>query len=885
MSVIKRITRRVALLFRRRTAEAEMAEEMRYHLEQRTAEFESDGLSADEAHYAAQRKFGNTASIEERARDAWGWGWLERALKDLNFAFRQLVRSPAFSLLAIITLGLGIGANTAMFSALNGVVFKPLPYADLDQLDRINRSTPQNPTGNMAPADFVELRKSSEGYGEIAAFVHNQVSLSDPGQPAQQAFGARATANLLSLLGVQLQLGRDFLADEDTPGRERVVILSQRIWLNRYGGAEDIVGRAIRIDGQPHEVVGVLPISFNDWRHLGDIDFFRPLAFTPELAANRRTTNIRVIGRRAPGVSFQDGSGFISSVGARLASEFPEVNAESSWRTVTLQSTAAGGGGSTVMPMLVGLSGFVLLIACSNLANFLLARTMSRAREFAVRAALGASRLQLLRPLIAESLLLSLAGGGLAIVVALWFSDWAAVRSTGDNGEQVAFNVDWLVMGWAFIASIVTAVAFGLAPALFALRLNLNDTLKSGGRGTLGGRGHQRFRQLLIIGQFALAMVLLAGAALFLRGLDELHNRRSGWESAQLVTGNVVLPEGIYDDAEKIAAFQRLMLERLGALPGVASVSVSSATPFFHWADVRKFHIEGHERPPVGKEPAAMVNTISPQFFETFSMRVVAGRAFSARDDTAATKVYVVSESTARAYFGDADPIGRRLAQAGGDGDLVWGEVVGVIADFQPNDPDPNPVIHHIYVPMAQDPQSHFELAVRAENVAPSALVAGIRAAMTGLDADLPVRRLQPADKFIARMLYQLGVLRDMLTAFGALGLGLASIGIYGIIARTMAQRTGEFAIRLALGASVRNLTRLVLVSGVKLALVGSALGVLGAFGVSNIIASAFPGIRTNNFLVLAGTTFLLVAIALLACWLPARKAGKVNPVDALRAE
>lgn len=876
---------RLRTLLRRRDVEAEMAEEMRFHLEQRAADLAAEGLTADEARLAAQRRFGNVASLQEQSRDTFGWGSFERLLNDLRFALRQLAKSPGFSLLAIVTLGLGIGANTAMFSALNGVVFKPLPYAHLDRLDRIYRSTPQNPRGATAPADYLALLKTKESYGDFAAYVHGQVSLSDPGQSAQQAFGSRATANFFSLLGVQPQLGRDFLPDEDTPGHDRVVILSQRTWLSRYGGTEDIIGRTVRIDGQPHQVVGVLPLSFNDWRHLGNIDFFRPLAIAPELASDRRTASLSVIGRRAPDVSFHDGAGFAENVGARLAQEFPEANAGTAWRAVSLQSVAAGSGGVTVMPMLVALSAFVLLIACSNLANFLLARTMARAREFAVRAALGASRLQLLRPLIAESLLLSLAGGGLAIIVALWFRDWAALRSTGDNGEQVAFNVDWLVMGWAFVASLVTAVAFGLAPALFALRLNLNDTLKSGGRGALGGRGHQRFRQFLIVGQFALAMVLLAGAALFIRGLDELHHRRSGWESAQLVTGSVVLPAGTYGDAEKIAAFQRLMIERLGALPGVASVSVGSATPFFHWPDIRKFHIEGHERPPAGQEPAAMVNTISPRFFETFGMRVLAGRDFSERDNATATRVYLVSESTARAYFGDANPIGRRLAPAGSGDDLPWGEVVGVIADFQPNDPDPNPVIHHVYVPMAQEPQRQFELAVRADGVAPAALVDGIRTTMAGLDPDLPVRRLQPADKFIARMLYQLGVLRDMLGAFGILGLGLASLGIYGTIARTMAQRTGEFAIRLALGASVRSLTRLVLASGVKLAIVGSALGLIGAFGVARIIAAAFPGIRTDNLAVLTGTTLLLVAIALLACWLPARRAARIDPITALRAE
>jgi len=876
--------RRLRSLFAKSRLERDMAEEMRFHLEQRAADLTADGLPAEDARYAAERKFGNVARLQEQAREGRGWRGLENFLKDLALGGRSLMKSPGFALLAVVTLGLGIGANTAMFSILNTILLKPLPYADRDSLDRIYRSTAQNHEGNLAPADFLALARAKDGYGDIAAYGVSNTSLSEPGQPAEMASSARSTVNLFSLLGVRPQLGRDFRAGEDTPGRDHVVILSQRTWLNRYGGDPDIIGRTIRIDGEPHQVIGVLPATFNDWRHLGWADFFRPLAFSAAEAADRSSPVIRVVGRRAAGLSAAEAAGFIANFGARLAKEFPAANAESSWRTVPLQTAAAGSSGLVVMPMLLGLSCFVLLIACSNLANLLLARTMARAREFAVRAALGASRLQLLRPLVAEALVLALAGGVVALLTALWFGDYLAVRSTGDNGEQVHFALDWHVAGWALAASLVTAVAFGIAPALFALRLDLNNTLKSGGRGTTGGRGHQRFRQLLIVGQFALAMALLAGAGLFIRGVYDLNNRRGGWDSNRLLNGTVLLPAANYPAAEKITAFHRLVLQRLAAVPGVASASISSFTPFFNWPDTRKFLVEGRERPVPGREPAAVVNSVSPAYFDTTGTRVLAGRAFTERDTADSTSVCIISQPMALALFGTASPLGRRLAVAGADAPR-WAEIVGVVNAVQSAAAETDALVYQLYQPMAQEPGRATEILVRTTGVAPGPVVDAIRTAMTELDPDLPVRKLQSADATISRANYQLGVLRDMLTLMAVLGLGLASLGIYGVIARTMAQRTGEFAIRLALGASIRDITRLVLASGVKLALTGSALGLLGAFGVSRILAGAFPGIHTGSTLVLVVTTLLLVGVALVACWLPARRAGRVDAMTVLRAE
>ena len=805
-------------------------------------------------------------------------------LPSLRFASRSLLRSPGFTLLAVITLGLGIGANTAMFSVLNSILIKPLPYPQSEELDRIDRATPQNPVGRVSPADFLDLQREMQAYGEVAAYSLGDTSLSEPGQPAEMVRAMRATTNLFSVLRVQPQLGRDFLPKEDVPGNDRVVILSQRCWKNRFGSRSDVIGRTIRVDGEPHEIIGVLPAWLNDWRHFGPFDFFRPLALDQQKAADRRTTMLRLIGRRASDRPPTETAAFIANFGGRLAADFPEVNAESTWRPVSLNSTVMGRDGRAMMAMLIGLSGFVLLIGCSNLANLLLARTMARAREFAVRAAIGASRMNLLRPLIAESLLLALAGGVCAIVVAQWITDWLSFRSIGENGDGLVFALDWRVFGWAFGAALFTAVAFGLAPALFALRLKVNETLKSGARGMTGGLGHQRFRHGLIVGQFALAMILLTGAALYMRGLDDLNNTRAGWQSDRLLTGTVVLPAATDGDPDKINTFHRLTLERLEAVPGVASASISSFTPFFNWADVRKYLVEGRELPQPGREPAAVVNSISPDYFDTYSSRLLSGRAFTERDTLVSPKVFIISQAMAKALFGNENPIGRRMAQTG-LGTAQWGEIVGVAADIKSIMPDPGPVTLQLYQPMAQDPRPYNEIAVRTSGVLPSTLVQAVRSVMAELDHDLPVRQLQPADATIERANYQSAVLRDILTAFAILGLALASLGIYGVIARTMAQRTGEFAIRFALGACVRDISHIVLTSGVKLALIGSVIGLFGAIAVARFLAADSPSMRFDNPLIFLGTALLLMAVALIASWLPARRAARINPIEALRAE
>ncbi len=806
-------------------------------------------------------------------------------ISEVRFAIRSLCRSPGFVLIAVATLGLGIGANTSAFSILNEVLLRPLPYADTGRLDRIYRATAQDRRGGISPADYLDLTSQGNSYGEIAAYGRAEMSLAEPGRPAEMAAGVRASANLFSTLGVQPELGRTFRRDEEMLGNHRILVLSRRVWQNRFGGDPQIVGRTVRVDGEPHEIVGVLPASFNDWRHLGWVDLFRPLGLTDKEKTDRRSTWIRLVERRSKTVTREQAQSAIAGFGRRLAAQYPDTGAGSTWRTLPInESVFSDDGGPSILGMLVGLSGFVLLIACSNLANLLLARTMARAREFAVRSALGASRAQLLRPLMVESLLLAFAGGVVAIFVANWTSGWLAARSVGDNGEGVLLRTDWHVFGWAFGACLFAAVAFGVAPALFALRLELNRTLKSGGRGMTGDRGHRRFRHALIVGQFALAMVLLTGAAIFGRGLQEANNRRIGWRSDQLVAGTMLLPTASYPDGKTISDFQRLALERLEALPGVASASFSYAMPFFGLAEPRKYLVAGRQPAQPGQEPAAVINGVSPHYFETVGTRVISGRIFDERDTLASPKVFVINQAMAQGLFGGENPLGRRLAQAGG-ATVEWGEIVGVVGDIRSIYSDRLTVSYQLYQPLAQEPRHFNEIAVRAAGVAPSTLVDSIRSTMAALDPDLPLRRLQPAEKTISRANYQDGVLASMLAFLAALGLALASLGIYGVIARTMAQRAGEFGIRLALGAQVGDIIRLVLTSGAKLALVGAAIGLVGAFGISRLFAALFPGMHASSAAVLTGVTLLLMAVGLLASYLPARQASRISPTEALRAE
>jgi predicted permease len=565
-------------------------------------------------------------------------------------------------------------------------------------------------------------------------------------------------------------------------------------------------------------------------------------------------------------------------MGARMAADFPAANARTGWRSEGLPKSNTGPTGRALVAMLLGLSGFVLLIACSNLANLLLARAIDRAREFAVRTALGASRLQLIRTVAVESLLLAAAGGAGAVLVATWTSNW--LQSVIVDGGGPAIPMDWRVLSFAAAVSLLTVLFCGIAPASFTGRISTNDTLKSGGRSATAARAHIRVRNVFIAGQFALAMILLAGAAFFVRGTMQMLSQHYGWNAERVVQAEFVLPTGRYPADEDIVAFQPRVIERLARIPGVESVSVSYGLPFMGLRGT------GHYVGDVEGTPGltAKINGVSPRYFDVTGTRLAAGRVFNEHDTAASTRVAIISESMARQLFPGGNPLGRRVASAGSE-TRAWMEVVGVVADVRSIDVAQEPAPFQLYRPTTQDPHRGWTLAVRIAAGSPGAMVPSIRSAIAELDSDLSMRRVMTATNRMQEVTTSMSLVSKLLMAFAVLGLLLAALGIYGAMTRMVAQRSDEIGLRMALGAQVRNVLGLVLGSGVRIVAIGVGIGLVGAVALSRLLGSMLPGMETNGLLVGSAATAILTAIALLACYLPARRATHVDPIMALRSE
>lgn len=802
----------------------------------------------------------------------------------MTHALRQLLKTPGFSLLAILTLALGIGLNTSMFSLMNVLLLEPLPFRDSDRLVRIYRTTPQSPTANHSAPDFLHLLRHVKGTDAIAAYRLWSYSLTQPGRSPVNLNAVRVTPEFFPALGMPPQLGRYFTREEDVPGN-RVIVLSHATWQSQFAGDPGVVGRTVRVDGEPTTVIGVTPKALSSIFLWGPGEAFRPMALTDEQRTNKVEQEYRLLARLRPDTSVEQFNAQLGAVVRQLAEHRSAEHSQDGLQATTLFASTKQPGFKAISWLMLGLAGFVLLIACANLANLQLARTIARSQEFAIRSALGASRLRMLQPVVLESLILSLCGGALGVLFAMWSNDWMAANISRTFPLNLDFSLNWRILTFAVTLAVATGLVFGTLPAFVLAHIRVNDALKSGTRGNTGGPLQNRLRHALIVGQFALALVLLAGASLFIRGVDRMLQRDIGWDRHGLTQGQINLPTARYDTPEKVYGFHTRLQERLAALPGAQSATIGWTLPTVLYLASRNFVVEGKEPPPPGREPRASVNGVMPSFLPTLPVRLLSGRNFTDADTITSPRVIIISESMAKALFPGENALGRRLGTTD-PANRAWAEIVGIMPDFQMavtgTGLDRGSFV--VYQPLAQEPWGYVTFAVRSSS--PAALVEPIRKLIESMDPDLPVQQLSTVDDYVKTLSATSYMINTILTGFATLGLFLAALGLYGVIARLVAQRRNEIGVRVALGAQSRDVVWLILRTGLILTVLGTVIGTAGAFGLAQILSlMADSGSAPADPFAILGMAALLMVVAVFACWIPARRAAKVDPLVALRAE
>jgi putative ABC transport system permease protein len=883
--MLDKLRLRLRALFFKSRMENELDEEVKFHLEKEVERNIARGMGPEEARYAALRSFGGVERIKEGSRDERGIRGLEELWHDLRYGMRVLLKQRGFTLVAVLTLAFGIGVNTAMFSAVNTLLLQSLPYPDANRLVRVYRTSPQSQGWEHSLPDFNDIVAQSSELESLAVYSWWTCSFTEPGQPAEGIPGAAASASLFATLDVQPALGRGFTAEEQQPGRDQVVVLSHGFWRRRFAGDPSIIGRALRIDGESLVVIGVMPEKVSYPLFWGRVDIWRPIPLptADDWRANRGKLWLQMIGRLNPGVSLEQAQAETHGIAARLAREFPATNASAGLRLVQLQATAMDDVRRNVIWLTLGLAVFVLLIACVNIANLYLARNAARARDFAVRAALGASRGRLIRQLLVESTLLAIAGGALGLLLAGLINEALSARIEVNGETGFAFPLDLRALGFALLISFATGVLSGSAPAWFASRTDVNLALKQSARGAIGDHSRHRLRYALIVAEIAFSLLLLAGSGFFIRGLQRVAATDPGWNTGGLLFGSLSLPQERYPRVEQRRLLQERLLQRVSELPGVERVAIATTLPIDANHVSGGIAIEGRGDPPAGQEPLAYITLVSPGFFDTLGIRLVEGRLFSSTIGHKDPPVAVINETMARRFWPNESALGKRIRDSD-QADREWHEVIGVVRDVNyPGHLGALDTRLQIYRPMVRESWNNFILTVRA--VAPDSLTETLRRTVAGLDGDLPLAYPRTVERALDYARHNFQVVNQILGAFAFLGLALAAVGLYGVISGTVVQRTQEFGIRMALGARSRDVLWLVLGKGVLLAILGILLGLAGTAGLWHVLGALIPGLQGQDLMSLALIAGLLLAVALAACLLPARRATKVDPLAALRHE
>ena len=802
--------------------------------------------------------------------------------QDLRHAVRWLVRNPGFTAVAVATLALGIGANTAIFSVVRGVLLKPLPYAQPERLvqiwersDREHRVRHEIPFAPPVLSDWRERNRSLEGLAAYSDWTFNLTG----GEAPERLRATLVSADFFRLLGVAPVAGRTFAEGEDRPGHDFVAVLGANLWSRRFGRDPRAIGSAITLDGNAYTVIGVVPAALPLYNLDPGSEIYVPVSHGFALD-NRQGHYLAAVARLRPGVTLAAARSDLARVAAELAREHPDSDGGFAAEVVPAREQMVG----EVRPALVAMLGavvLVLLVAAVNVANMLLARASSREREIAVRVALGAGRGRLIAQMLTESVLLAVSGSVLGLLLAFWGVDLLKAMAPDDIPRLAGIRVDGAVVGFTLAVSLATGLAFGLAPAWQSSRAALGDGLRD--RGTSAGRGAGRLRHALVAAELALSLVLVVGAALLIQSFSRLSHARLGFEPARVSTFEVDLPEARYPNDPDAVRFHDRLLERLKALPGVEAAASISGLPLTSDRVMNlAFRIEGRPEDP-SKISTARYNSVSPDLFRALRIPLVRGRLFAGGDGTDAPKVAVINEAMARIYFPGEDPIGKRVALGGRDGNVDWRTIVGIVGDVRDVSPD-RAGEAQMYMPYAQRPLGGMTFVLRSARE-PKGLVRDARAAVAAVDPQEPVYGERTMEEVVSASLGQPRFRTLLLVLFGALALALAAVGIYGVMAYSVSQRTQEIGIRMALGAAAGDVLRLVLAQAMRLAAVAVAIGLAAALVTSRFLSSLLYGVGAADPATFAGVALLLVAVASLAAWVPARRAARVDPIAALRNE
>jgi putative ABC transport system permease protein len=876
------ILRRAQYISRRSKVESELDEEVRFHIETRASELEQSGTPRPAAVSQAGREFGHATVIREDMREAWQFRWLEQLRRDLTYAVRSLARTPAFALTAIACLALGIGANAAIFTVTSALLLRPFPYSDPEQLVSVRGHDNRGESGgNDTLLRYELVRDSNKSFQSIAVWANDNLNLTGAGEPVQVSI-ARVSAGFFTLLGVHPQTGRTFTEEEGWPEGKQVVILSDALWRSRFHADPAIAGKTLTLDSTPQTIIGVLPANLQ-FPFVGPADIWTPRYFELSLMSPQGLRAgvgyLDTIARLKPGTNLGQGNAELAILNQRYREQnpgMPDAGPGVTMSAQPLRDIVVSDVRGKIL-MLTAAVGVLLLIACANVASLLLSRALARRREIAVRTALGASRGTVVRQLLTESLLLAIVAGAVGVALG-----WAATRALAIWGasqlpDGIPIGLDLRVLLFTLGISLLAGIVFGTAPALQLASVDLNTALRDEGRGTSAGRARGQARNLLVVSQVALSLLLLVGAGLLLRSFVELLRVKPGFDSTNVLTMDLNLPTVKYSTRQKQIAFFDELLRRVSPLPGVRNAAISAALPL---SSIRMSPVlaEGQPNVPLAGRPIVDVEAVSPKWFETLRVPLLAGRDFTAADDATAPKVVIVNQTFARRFWPDQNPVGKHIIIGRGPGPS---EVIAVAADIRNRGIDQSTQAQ-LYLAFPQLPWGNMNLLLRT-SMPPLSVTSVVRAQIAAMDPEQPITKVQTLEAIMDTSRAQPRFTALLVGIFSLTALALAVIGIYGVLSYSVAQRTQEFGIRLALGAERADIQHLVLRQALTLAIAGIAIGIVAALMLTRLAGSMLykTGARDPVTFVLAPLIFL--AVALLASSLPARRATKVDPMEALR--